>query len=599
MVAHELLVKSGMYLGKTNPPVGTTPVDLLRHHLRNVFSKNEHTEDSLNFLQRFGTRFRIFPITFPLRALHAQHCSAYPDEKLHRRASYGLCAHGPRNFEYGHTVEANERYLNRCLAAFPDSVAIRFFHALSRGTPGSDVLGCDTVPQIRRHFFGGLAAARLRSYSDAMIRLKDFLALQGPGHTNPLSPFGIEEARRVLVDAYRLRGEVVEMQRVVVQAFIDRAQSARRLPVRQVFQACMENVAEAARHIEFPILSYLACDEPHDVCLSLKRFMKAAGVDQPLQLTAQGSLEVRSLAVLLLRVCTPEVLDSLISLDSVERVEAERLSILDWITKNAPTFARVAETEVLRLTQHAQLREALQRIEGPRVVLNLSGLRETEQERFINAYLTMKVLLVEDLEGKAAQVEATLRRSVVLNGLTIHKAKSFISAVRKLQTTAYDLLVLDLVLPMRDGELPTAQGGKIVLSELVSGTDCRRPSHIICLTAFGDQAGLLNEEAEKNLVHVVIYSETEPKWREALVEAKAKYVEKRLRDAVVLPEDYATDLGIITSSPMVELKEVQRLTKAFVGEHHQTDALDYYTANWSRGMDGNCRLWPVQRRAWG
>ena len=56
------------------------------------------------------------------------------------------------------------------------------------------------------------------------------------------------------------------------------------------------------------------------------------------------------------------------------------------MVKNAPAFARSAETEILRLTQHAQLREAMQQIEDARVVLNLAGLREAEQQRFSNAF---------------------------------------------------------------------------------------------------------------------------------------------------------------------------------------------------------------------
>jgi len=191
----------------------------------------------------------------------------------------------------------------------------------------------------------------------------------------------------------------------------------------------------------------------------------------------------------------------------------------------------------------------------------------------------MKILLVEDIDEKAAEVQRCLQSSVTRNDLEIDRANSVIAAVRKLEHATYDLLVLDLNLPIRDGEAPTKSGGKDVLAEIVQGRACRRPSHIICLTAYGEAADSVRDEADRTLVHIVLYEGTASKWRESL-QAKTRYVEERLKDSVIIPADYKIDLVIVTSSPLVELREVKQLPGGFVCEHNQLDALDYYSARW-------------------
>ena len=196
----------------------------------------------------------------------------------------------------------------------------------------------------------------------------------------------MEEARRWLVEMYRMRGAVVEMQRAIVDAYLTRPQSIRRLPIVRAFEACEERRDEACSHIDYAILAYLALNEPHAVSMALRRFLRAKQVTIPTALNLGPADDIHRFAVLRLRVCTIEVLDSFQDLDTFEKVEAERLKLLDWVAKNVQPFARMAETEVLRLTQDAQLRGALEKIEEARVVLNLSALREAEQQRFSDAY---------------------------------------------------------------------------------------------------------------------------------------------------------------------------------------------------------------------
>jgi nucleoside phosphorylase len=189
----------------------------------------------------------------------------------------------------------------------------------------------------------------------------------------------------------------------------------------------------------------------------------------------------------------------------------------------------------------------------------------------------MKLLIVDDSDKKADEVVALFRSS--LAGARVERAKSFRSALQRLESEAYDLLVLDMVLPIRDGESPSNDGGRKILSEIEDGASCRPPSHIICLTEFPEVADQFRTEASKKLVHVVVYSETSSTWRDSLG-AKARQIQKRIQEADSFPSDYKIDVAIVTSSPKVELKEVLKIS-GFVGEFHQRDCLHYFSSSWT------------------
>lgn len=392
LAAHELAVKSRLYLKKRENTKANIPASAISQNLENVFAKNDKSDDSLKYLQTFGRRFRIYSLSQPLRSLCANQSSNIADERQFRLGSYLYLTHGPRNFEYGHVMDVNLKYLKRCLAAYPSSISIQFFTSLAAGDLANEINGFNNIPKVRRFFFAGISAARQGNVEQGLAFLKGFLRLQKDDSENPLSPFAIEEARRSLVDIYRLKGDVVNMQSEVVNTLLERPQAVRRLPLSRIFEACQDQRQTASSHIEYPIIAYLACDNPHDIYIALKHFLYSNSVGKPSDLIGLMGISVKKLALLLFRVCTPEVIDSLDDLDSVSKVEAERLGILRWVRKNGNSLSGSAETEILRLVQHIQLRDALEKIDGARIVVNVSALREAERDRFKDIYLRFYAL---------------------------------------------------------------------------------------------------------------------------------------------------------------------------------------------------------------
>ena len=384
--AHEMVVKSAIYLGKLEMLSGSSPRQLLWHHLRNIFQKNEHSEDSLTYIQRFGSRFKIPNLTASVRALHNIHSSDTLDGKLLKRSAYACGVHAPRNFDYGFDMKQIRNYLNQYNSTYQQSIAAKFFNWASSDVP---VLNFDAnqIPTLRQIYFRGYYASKTDRTTSAISLLNDFLKSHSNPLSSPLSPFAAEEARRTLVQIYFDSGNVMGMQRIIVDGMIERPQIIRRFCIKKIYQACLDNITAIRNEPEFPIIAHLACDDPHRVCISLKRFLRANGAATPSALIAQiQTTDIKTYALLFLRVCTTEVLDSLEALDSVESVETERLTLLDWVAKSKTSFVRQANTEILRLTQRVQLKDALSRLDGGRVVINVPALREAEQERFSDAF---------------------------------------------------------------------------------------------------------------------------------------------------------------------------------------------------------------------
>lgn len=190
----------------------------------------------------------------------------------------------------------------------------------------------------------------------------------------------------------------------------------------------------------------------------------------------------------------------------------------------------------------------------------------------------MNVLLIEDNDEKAAKVTSVLNSAA--NSPHIVRAKSFRSGIRELEAHLFDLLVLDMVLPVRDGEEAVTDGGAKVISEIDDGSFCNRPAHIVCLTAYESIIDSFKNEASKRLVHIVLYNETSSEWSAALSH-KAQQINNRMAEANLFPEDYHIDLAIVTSSPAAELTHILKLP-GFQGEFHHRDSLHYYRSNWVR-----------------
>ncbi len=105
----------------------------------------------------------------------------------------------------------------------------------------------------------------------------------------------------------------------------------------------------------------------------------------------------------------------------------------------------------------------------------------------------MRCLIVDDSPEKASQISELLGREFGDGAVRIELAGSVYEAGQRMREYAYDLLLVDLNLPIRAGSPPVPDGGAKLLRQVMRATgDLKRPLFIVGVTAF-------EELAEKDL----------------------------------------------------------------------------------------------------
>ncbi len=105
----------------------------------------------------------------------------------------------------------------------------------------------------------------------------------------------------------------------------------------------------------------------------------------------------------------------------------------------------------------------------------------------------MRCLIVDDSPEKVSQISELLGREFGDGAVRIELAGSVYEAGQRMREYAYDLLLVDLNLPIRAGSPPVPDGGAKLLRQVMRATgDLKRPLFIVGVTAF-------EELAEKDL----------------------------------------------------------------------------------------------------
>ncbi|MBN8877827.1 MAG: hypothetical protein J0I32_09805 [Sphingobacteriales bacterium] len=95
----------------------------------------------------------------------------------------------------------------------------------------------------------------------------------------------------------------------------------------------------------------------------------------------------------------------------------------------------------------------------------------------------MKILIVDDSPSKLADVVTAIRE--ISSGFEIESCSDCISAISKLENK-FDLILLDLLLPLRTEDEPKKENGKYIINEIYRNVKLLPPTYILCLTQFDE-----------------------------------------------------------------------------------------------------------------
>lgn len=191
----------------------------------------------------------------------------------------------------------------------------------------------------------------------------------------------------------------------------------------------------------------------------------------------------------------------------------------------------------------------------------------------------MRILIVDDSTAKRRHIQDEIR-SATGRQVTIVTATNVNEALKELTNGVFDLMVLDLHLPIRRNNAPVRNGGAELLRQIrqrAADRSAIRPRYIFALSAHDDvveeQKSLFMEEA----IVLIPYDESSTNWRGSLrnqvVQAAAALAECKC----------LTSLCVVTALHKTELQAVLELPANWEQFTIEGDATRYYRGRFERG----------------
>lgn len=172
----------------------------------------------------------------------------------------------------------------------------------------------------------------------------------------------------------------------------------------------------------------------------------------------------------------------------------------------------------------------------------------------------IRVLIMDDTPDKTAKIQSVLKERCLLKDEEIDLAGSINSGRKKLASTVYDLLILDLVMPINDGEEVGAEGNsENFIDELSRVGRLHKPVYIIALSQYEEIVEKHKPSYAKKLWKLIHYDLKESDWEDVLQEAVDTIVATKGQLEESMENERRYDVGILCALP----EEFEQMKLAF------------------------------------
>lgn len=189
----------------------------------------------------------------------------------------------------------------------------------------------------------------------------------------------------------------------------------------------------------------------------------------------------------------------------------------------------------------------------------------------------INILIVEDNPHKLDTVLKLLKDDLLIGSEYIDSASDIKSAKRLLMAKFYDLLILDLVLPLEIGDEATPEKGVRFLNDINSNDRLNPPIHIIGLTERDDLTEKFDENFHTNLWHLINYKADEVNWQDKLKNVTNHLISTRKSFFEKYQKELTCDIAIITALNSPEFDHVLNISKTWKPIELDGDATKYHT----------------------
>lgn len=191
----------------------------------------------------------------------------------------------------------------------------------------------------------------------------------------------------------------------------------------------------------------------------------------------------------------------------------------------------------------------------------------------------IKILLVEDNQAKLKAVLTGLFQVHGVGEDCIHKARDVQEAKLRLKSEHYDLMILDISIPLTSDLDPNPEGGNLLLDEILVRDIYNKPREVIGLTAFSEVKLSSDARFANELWSVLHYSATSDDW--------LHQIQRKIRHIIANKETaaptnlYTADVCLLTALYRPELTAVLGLPWGWEPLTIENDPTEYFLGSFS------------------
>ncbi len=187
----------------------------------------------------------------------------------------------------------------------------------------------------------------------------------------------------------------------------------------------------------------------------------------------------------------------------------------------------------------------------------------------------INIIIVEDNVNKLNKIQELIKNEIDVPLHNVSIAKNVKAAKIIMRNTTFDLMILDLVLPLDEDDIENPENGITFLKTIQTNPTINPPIHIVGLTGFADLREQYAEEFTKYLWHLVEYKEDESDWQEKLKEILFHLIKVRKDFLNPINFKYDFDIAIITALNNPELDQVLKISANWERFAIENDATQY------------------------
>jgi nucleoside phosphorylase/CheY-like chemotaxis protein len=201
----------------------------------------------------------------------------------------------------------------------------------------------------------------------------------------------------------------------------------------------------------------------------------------------------------------------------------------------------------------------------------------------------LSALIVDDDVRKRTALREVLLRISGDGNWKVVEAGAIVPAKEAMARETFDLLLLDIALPLRSGEDVRMNGGSDLLSEIVEVDLYRVPTHIVAVTGYSDIFAAMVERWGNRLVATIHYDERSETWESKLGELVGRIIAAgNARD--LRAREPSHDVAIVTALVEPELRELLALPLNWREMRVGTDPTVYHEGEIRGGGGGGWAL---------